>query len=129
MDFNAYIVVGCIVAVAFAFLVVYFTNKIAPKINQKAENIKNKIKEKVGITVYANLEHAIITAIYDAEAKFLGYLNDKYGINRHNFAKEAIKAVVRKLGIEDKMSDEEIDLIIKFYVVALKLAKGQNPFK
>lgn len=129
MDINIYVVSGCVLAIVLAFLTVYFCKKWLPVLEKKVKNIKDVIKDKVGVTVYANLEHTIVSALYAAEDKFNGYIQDKYGINRHNFAKKIIKMAVKELGIANKVKDEHIDLIIKFYVQALKLAKGENPFK
>ncbi|RAV22687.1 hypothetical protein [Paenibacillus contaminans] len=129
MDINIYVVVGCVVAVLLAFGWVYFSKKYAPTIQNQMNTIKDAVKQKVGIGIYGEIEQAVVAGIHQAEEKFMGFVHDKYGINRHSFAKDVIRTVIKEFNLQDKITDDQIDLLIQFYVKALGFAKGENKDK
>ncbi|MFH5183152.1 hypothetical protein ACHHV8_11260 [Paenibacillus sp. TAB 01] len=129
MDINIYVVVGCALAALLAFGWVYFSKKYSPVIQNQMNSIKDAVKQKVGVGLYGEIEQTVILGIHQAEEKFMGFAHDKYGINRHTFAKDVIRTVIKEFNLRDKISDEQIDLLIQFYVKALGFAKGENKDK
>lgn len=115
------------VSIAFIALLGVFLNLFGTDLYNKV--VKVKLQKKLGVELYSEFEQTLIAAIKYAEKLYSGHERDVDGSKRHGYVKDVLKFTVKKMGLEDIVTDKHVDFLIKFYVHALQFVKGNNPNK
>lgn len=127
-----YLISSIIVCIVFVFI--FLTDDFVLRFKQNIVSfITNLNLYKIYKTIPKQLriiiQSTIIEFILEAEKIYAGYCKDEDGTRRHFYVKQSILGILRVLKLEDKISEEDIDELIKQYVKKLKLNKDKNPFK